>query len=477
MLQIKLDTAIKLPVPDVEALIQGRMITAMPKMFITPGRVFALCPTDVSTNLLPPEQYYRSNFLPIAQTAITQLNSEKVTIKAWARCELCQMLDNSNSLEIFSQLTIWKKEALQQILSQKPYIFLTHLRVYLSPEPLEISANTQEQFTVLPRSWSVTDASPVMSETAFSKRRHQLENQIPPLHPELEELQSQVAQIAITNPDAEKLEQHIKAFLGWKINPNINSLKIELAWIKTINDLGNATTGGNYQKGTAFEQIVHKSLSFLGFEIDPNAKGGAGGMDLFCLKPYPLVGECKAGQGMPDATSEELIRIGRRHLGKETFEEAVKLIIGPGQPKKQILATAKEFKISIMSPMTLQELVELQAKYPGSVNLIELKPYLEAGQIDYKMKEYIDKVNKEIKLRSHLVTLIKNYLENTRMDSAGVEALHGAYFGSNPPQPLTTSEMREILIELSSPLTGYLGRKKGSDGSDRFYYLRDLPVK
>jgi hypothetical protein len=37
--------------------------------------------------------------------------------------------------------------------------------------------------------------------------------------------------------------------------------------------------------------------------------------------------------------------------------------------------------------------------------------------------------------------------------------------------------MHEILIELSSPLTGYLGRIKGSDWrSDRFYYLRDLSL-
>jgi hypothetical protein len=37
--------------------------------------------------------------------------------------------------------------------------------------------------------------------------------------------------------------------------------------------------------------------------------------------------------------------------------------------------------------------------------------------------------------------------------------------------------MHEILIELSSPLTGYLGRKKGSDWkSDRFYFIRNLPT-
>lgn len=48
---------------------------------------------------------------------------------------------------------------------------------------------------------------------------------------------------------------------------------------------------------------------------------------------------------------------------------------------------------------------------------------------------------------------------------------------SDPPKPLTPDQLKDILIELSSPLTGYLGRQKGEDGSDRFYYLRDLPVK
>jgi hypothetical protein len=37
-------------------------------------------------------------------------------------------------------------------------------------------------------------------------------------------------------------------------------------------------------------------------------------------------------------------------------------------------------------------------------------------------------------------------------------------------------ELHEILIGFSSPLTGYLGQKRGSDESDRFYFLRDLQV-
>jgi hypothetical protein len=71
---------------------------------------------------------------------------------------------------------------------------------------------------------------------------------------------------------------------------------------------------------------------------------------------------------------------------------------------------------------------------------------------------------------------VKNYLEKTGFERVSVHALHGAYAISNPPQPLKPEALHEILVELSSPLTGYLGRKKGSDGSDRFYYLRDLKV-
>ncbi|TAF68514.1 MAG: DUF1802 domain-containing protein, partial [Oscillatoriales cyanobacterium] len=46
---------------------------------------------------------------------------------------------------------------------------------------------------------------------------------------------------------------------------------------------------------------------------------------------------------------------------------------------------------------------------------------------------------------------------------------------SNPPKQLSREELHEILVELSSPLTGYAGRIKGESlGRDRFYFLRDL---
>jgi len=473
-----LQTALRLPAPDVEALIEGRMIAAMPRKFVNPGLQFALYPTEISLNLLPHEQHYRSSFLPIAQTVIAHLDSETVRIKAWARCELCQMLNDPEALEALSRLTVWTTEALEQTLLQRPHIFLAHLRVYKLPESVEVPVNPQGQFVPLPHSLSVSESSPVLSDRIFTQRRRQLEKLEPPLHPELEELQSAIAQLATTNPTAETLNHDIQTFLGWASDPPVKQLTSDLAWINTINELGTATTGGNYEKGTAFERIVHKSLSFLGFGVDPNAKGGAGGMDLYCTTPYALVGECKAGKSIPDNTVEELDRIGKRHLGKETYEQGVKLIIGPGEPTRNLRESAKVSSISIIKPMTLQRLVELKAKYPGSVNLIELKPYLEAGQIDYRLDEYIDKVKSNIKLRSHLVQAVKQLGDlGSEHQTVEIRVQYNAVFAKETSSKLNDSAVHSLLIELSSPLTGYLGRIEGSDWQgDRFYFLRDLKV-
>ena len=136
--------------------------------------------------------------------------------------------------------------------------------------------------------------------------------------------------------------------------------------------------------------------------------------------------------------------------------------------------------MNVITPETLEKLVELQSHYQGCVNLLELKQCLQQepfGLADDKVNSYITKIKQDIKLRSHLVELVKYYLQNSNLDFTGVEALHGAYFSSQPPRQLNIKEMHEILIELSSSLTGYLGRTKGADWkADKFYFLRDLPT-
>jgi hypothetical protein len=475
--------ALRLPAADVEALIIGRLIVALPRKFINPGQKFALYPADIWINLLPHEQHYRSSFLPVAQNALAQLNTEKVLIKAWARCELCQMLNDPESLEALSRLTVWTTEALQQTLLEKPYIFVAYLRVYLLPQPLEMPVHPSGNFVSLPKSLTVTDSTPVLSESIFAKRRQKLEKREPPEHPELEELQSALVHLSTTNPKAKQLDAEIKIFLGWSENSPTAKPHPDLDWIKTIAALGDRSIEleekkSNYQAGTDFENITRQSLEFLGFKIENAYKGGAGGLDLFCSKPYPLVGECKAGRLIPSRTAEELIKLGGMHLSRDKFLESTKLVIGPGNPSVDMLKAAQEWKVSIINAMTLQKLVELKAKYPGAVNLVELKPYLEMGrQIDDRINDYIQKVEREIRLRSQIIQAVKQLCSDSDFPTVvEIKVQYNATFAATDSK-LTNESVKDLTIELSSPLTGYLGRIKGDNWqSDRFYFLRDLSL-
>ncbi|MGH7998965.1 MAG: DUF1802 family protein, partial [Brasilonema sp.] len=355
--------ALCLPAPDVEALIQGRTIAAIPRKLINVGQKFALYPANASINSLPPKRHYRSSFLSIAQQVIDNLGSETVLIKAWARCELCQMPNASEALEAFSGLSIWTTEGLQQILLQRRYIFLAYLRVYLLSEPFEVPVYTQgRHFVPLPQQLTVSQANPVLSDRTFTIRKHQLETRQPPLHPELEDLQSALAQLSSTNPDAKNLEEDIKILLGWSSEQSTHSVDLDLAWIHKIAEVGNSSDGHS------FEKLVRQGLLKLGFTgsgLAPNSTGGAGGMDFYCEYPYPLVGECKAtkSEKVPDGTPAQLLKIGMNHLGKTQYDRSIKLIVAAGELTSYALRTATENEMNVMKPETLQRLVELQAHY------------------------------------------------------------------------------------------------------------------
>jgi hypothetical protein len=459
-----IDTALCLPAADIQALIQGRSLVVIPRQCIEVGE-FALYPDELSNSYPPLEQYYRSSFLPVAKTAKTGI------IQAWAKCKSCQIIDDTEQLEILSQLTVWRSEALRQILSQQEYIFLAYLRVYLLPESIEVSRSSDEEFIPLFPALTVGEDNPILTNDAFDQRYRQILNRQPPLHPELEELQTAISQLALTDYTAQ-LDQQIQQFIGWRMQKTTKPLP---DWISTINELGTAETGGKYEKGTAFENIVRKSLAYLGFEVHSDAKGGAGGMDLYCHKPYPMVGECKAGKGLGNMAVKELVELGGTHLGQETFMKSVKLVIGPGNPSKNLLKASQQWNVSIMNPMSLQKLVELQAKYPGSVNLFELKEYLTAGQIDGKIDEYIEKVKQDIQRRSKIIEAVKKQGEfgTAQPTVTEIRIQYNSMFATDINSTLSQEKVRDLLIELSSPLTGYLGRV---DGTEQFYFLRELEI-
>ena len=482
---VSIATALRLPTPDITALINGRSLVAISRIFINPEKTFALYPGNTSSNALPNQEYYRSDFHSEAEKSLTDLNTDTVVIKAWAKCYKCEIInqEDRNSFKILSQLTVWTEDAWQKTISQRGHIFLTYLRVYPLPEILNIPASSNSRFISLPKSIAVTEINPILSDRAFFQRIHQLENRIPPKHPELEQLIRDVAPLTDNNLAAKQLDRDLKNFLGWNNNQSLPNIDPDLIWIQNIAKIGNSSDGNE------FEKLVRKGLIKLGFansntnpkaSLDPEANGGAGGLDFYCETPYPVVGECKATKTktVPSKTPGQLIQLGNNHLGTKQYDRCLKLIVAAGKLTKDAKLTVMNNQISVIRPETLQKLVEMQAKYPNSIDLFKLKECLQNayGLADDRLQQYLTEISQEIELRSHIVKEVKNCLEKTKDDNIVLDTLYGAFVNSKPPKHLKKEEMKDILIELSSPLAGYLGRKKGKDGLDRFYFLRDLSI-
>ena len=478
--------ALNFPAPEVEALMQGRMIVANSRTFIAPGRIFALNPSALSI-FLPIEDIYHASFLSIAKTALEDFNSRPVAIKAWAVCELCQILDNSTHLDAVAKLTVWTVEALKEFLSRQQRIFLTYLRVYRFPEQIEFHTYSRSQFVNLPNSLDTSKTSPVLESHIFNQRKQQLIELRLPAHLELEELITAIASLIPPTPAAQTLCQEVKALIGWSLEGSYGLVDSDLGWIRELVNIGNSSDG------YAFEKLVRKSLIKLGFtnsqnnSLDPEATGGAGGLDVYCDAPFSLVGECKASryENVPNGVAAQLINLGNTHLGRVCFDHAIKVIFSAGRLTSAAQKAAVENQMNIIRPETLQRLVELKAHHPGSINLLELKPCLQKApfgeEADDKVNQYIDRIWQELKVRSRIIQVVKELSESDperkQFEVVEIRVHYNATAARVSGNVLDNQTVHELLIELASPFAGYLGRLQGmSLPSDRFYYLRDLVV-
>lgn len=485
---VRLDVALRLPAPDVHALTEGRTVAAIFPTYFKPGRVFALAPTQADISLTDIPWFYDEHFVSIAQKVMDGLQPEQTTILSWARFTSCQNITDDRELGKIANLMPWTEKALKHTFDIKGQLFLGILRVYELGNPFNITipqipeiSKKKPPIPFAPK--EVKEDNPILSESFFSQRVEQIIALKPALHGELEKLESSVDGLTGSNINAVSLKHEIRSILGWKSNPPTLPPKISESWIHDIAALGDRSKEedqgkNNFQAGTDFEIAVRKSLEFLGFTIDYCHKGGAGGLDLCCSQPYTIVGECKSGKKIPNDTAVQLLNLGTLRLeDKQTFSESVKLIIGPGSPTSQLEKAAKVHGMAIINPQTLENLVKLYQKYPGSVDLFKLKDYLVDGRADDEVDKYIDTAKLKIQLRATIVQQVKQYLDEAKAEAANLDALHAVYLVSKPSQKLARKEFHEILIELSSPLAGYLGRQKGEDGCDRFYFLRDLVVE
>ena len=141
--------------------------------------------------------------------------------------------------------------------------------------------------------------------------------------------------------------------------------------------------------------------------------------------------------------------------------------------------------MNVIRPETLEKLVKLKTKYSASVNLRDLKTCLErepfGEDANSKLLDFVDKseqeIQQQIKLRSQVVQAVKD-LQEENPDWSSSREIRTKYNANNKDCTINLEPLQDLLIELSSPLAGYLGRveEKGKK-CDLFYFLRDLPVE
>jgi hypothetical protein len=420
MTKVKLDVALRLPIADLTALIQGRSISILPRISLRVGQCFALYP-DIELSLkFPSKIYYSENFYSLVDMGRDSSDLKNGTIQAWAKCEKCQLFDGSESLKTLAKATIWQEQLFKEILRDRSYLFLAHLRVYLLQKKIEIPQNLipKNQFIILPKPILTFDHKPVLPKDIFLKKSNDLQEQIPLGFSSLENLYNQLYQYTFYQEKKTLLLKDIQCFLQWS---NIDLFNHKLTdksnnWINKIADLG------NYGDNDEWEKIIRKSLQFLGFKNN-------------CVK----------------------LSFTRSNLTKDHNLIAI------------------DNKMNVIKPETLEKLVKIKADFPSLINLFELKTYLDkepfGAEANDKINQYIEDRITQVKIRSHIINLVKQLKEVTS------ETLQKAYEISFTAYPLNSREFNEILIEMSSPLLGYLGRIKGDNyQEDRFYFLRDLDV-
>jgi hypothetical protein len=445
---------------DLDLLAQGRSISIFPWVFMMPGQTFAL------TN-------------PEYLSAVKYPNY-------WARCESCKSIDTATNLQSLQQIVPGSKEIIDLHFEIRKFIFVAVLRVYHLPDELEFLPERVGNFSLLKQPIIVSTFEPVLADRIFTKRQKQLNDLSPSIYPQLETLQQQLDLSSTHDLRIDSFNRDLRIFLEWEQPPQTHESFTDLNWIDRISEVGNSSDGNE------FEKLVRRSFLQLGFtnslnnikaSLDPDATGGAGGIDIYCDRPFSLVGECKASkhESVPNSVSAQLIHLGMAHLGKDIFDRSVKIIFAAGSFTSHAQKAAVQTQMNVMTPTTLQRLVTLKAIYPGSIDLRELEQCLKQEPFgedsDLKINKYIDSIEQRIKTLSHIVSTLKTYLESQPFQEVGIDKFHVVFDLSHPPQKYSEEELYSMTIELSSPLSGYLGRIKGQDWrGDRFYFLRDLMI-
>lgn len=471
-----LTEALCLPALDIEALLQGRTLAAIAQIPSPPSPCLLL-PVDITADTAELAQRYHTRFLNSLKKTPTPSNPDILSAYAWAECTNVRAYSDPAALETLSWLTVWSYGYLQQLLQRHSPLYLLELRVHRFTEPVELVAEPLAEsqaggHLALPYPVSTSGSQAVLDDESFCQQQRL--RPAAPLHLALETLQGELVGLRESHLGAMALDRDLRYLLGWSRADETRWVDSDLSWIAQMTPAGRAEarlTGHH----PAFLRLVRRGLGKLGFKGRPQAptddferavNPGAGQLAIDYLRPYRLVGTCQVGHRTPlsAAALEYFLQLGHVHLGRAAFAEAIKLLVvaGPITDSAHLFLTRNA--MNILRPHTLQRLCELNAQHPGAIDLIALKQVLQAAPYgeaaDSQVNGYIEQTLAQLNIRAALVRAVKTCQLKTGQATVTPAAISQAYAAIAADQslpPLPGDRLYQLLIELASPLAGYLG--------------------
>jgi len=208
----------------------------------------------------------------------------------------------------------------------------------------------------------------------------------------------------------------------------------------------------NSGKGDNLEKFILSLFEFWGFEIDKETSGQNGELDVICVSPVLIGIECRSTtQSVGVNIIDELNRHIRRYENKSSLLGFIGLIVCDN-PTSQLIEDIKTEKRFLMSSETIITLMRFTFNYPLSPT--EFQYFFQGyGDINTSVKAYLDQKLEKVKIRETIVSIFKNVCEV--LDYADIKA-HLKVLGFK----ITDDELKEALIELSSPLINWLQERE-----------------
>ncbi|MEO0739607.1 MAG: DUF1802 family protein [Cyanobacteria bacterium J06649_12] len=123
-----LETALCLPAPELQAIVEGRVVAILSSVSLTQGARFALCPSPTKFSDIPIDNYYQTHFSSLARAALVQAAMPEPKLKYWAECQSCSIIDTPEELNAIAALGIWQPEFLKTWLAQRQLLIIAFLR-------------------------------------------------------------------------------------------------------------------------------------------------------------------------------------------------------------------------------------------------------------------------------------------------------------------------------------------------------------